>query len=89
MLQSYVVRAFEMYNKFEIVFHCSQEELFKCCTKGTELQVFSCVSSSMLSYKGIVRKCVCLLNSAGRGANLTLDLLDILENNGITDACVV
>ena len=89
MLQSYVVSAFEMYNKFEIVFHCNQEDLFKCCTKGTELQVFSCVFSGTLSYKGIVRKSVCLMNSAGRGANLTLDPLDILETSGLADACVV
>lgn len=85
MLQSYVVSAFETYNKSEIVFHCSQEELLKYCTKGTELQVFS----SMLSYTGIVSKEVCLMNSAGRGECLTLDPLDILGNSGLADACVV
>lgn len=89
MLQSYVVSAFETYNKSEIVFHCSQEELLKCCTKGTELQVFSCVFSSMLSYTGIVRKEVCLMNPAGRGESLALDPLDILENSALADACVV
>lgn len=89
MLQSYVVRAFETYNKFGIVFHYSQGELFKCCTKGTELQVFSCVFSSMLSYKGIVRKPVCLMNSAGREANLALDPLDSLESSHLADACVM
>lgn len=75
MLQSYTVSVFETYNKYEIVFHCSQEELFKICTEGTEIQVFS----SLLSYDGIVKQEVRLMNSVGREENLTLDTLDIPE----------
>lgn len=58
MLQNYVVSAFEIYNKYFFPPHCSQKELFKCCTKGKEVQVFSYMLSGMLSHRKIVRNSV-------------------------------
>lgn len=85
VLPSQVESAFGMCNKSEFVLQCSQEKSFKCGTKGTQFQVFSCVFSSTVSCRGTWSKVYKFTWERGK---CKTDPLDIPENSNSAEACV-